>query len=116
MNNYKKLNVWSESHALTVRIYSATSNFPKNELYGLTSQIRRASMSIPCNIAEGSSRDSDRDFHRFLEIAHGSGLELEYLLLLSHDLGYFDKATYVELNGSIVSILKQLFFLRRSLK
>ncbi len=116
MNNYKKLKVWSESHALTVRIYSVSSNFPKNELYGLTSQVRRASMSIPCNIAEGSSRDSDRDFQRFIEIAHGSGLELEYQLLLSHDLGYLDKSTYDELNASIVVILKQLFFLRRSLK
>lgn len=116
MNNYKKLNVWCESHFLTLRIYKATASFPKTDMYGLSSQIRRASMSIPCNIAEGSSRDSDRDFQRFLEIAHGSGLELEYQLLLSHELGYLDKSTYDELNASIVIILKQLFFLRRSLK
>lgn len=116
MNNYKMLKVWSESHSLTLRIYKVTSSYPKSELYGLNSQIRRASMSMPCNMAEGSSRDSDRDFQRFLEIAGGSGLELEYQQLLSYDLGYIDKSTYDELNASIVIILKQLFFLRRSLK
>jgi len=115
MNNYKKLNVWIQSHQLTLVIYRVSIEFPKHELFGLTSQLRRASSSIPCNLAEGSSRDSRKDFARFVEIAHGSALEVEYIILLTFDLGYIDAQTYEQLIAEITSISKQLVALRRSI-
>lgn len=114
MHNYKKLDVWKQSHELTLSVYKNTLGFPSHELFGLTGQLRRATSSIPCNIVEGCSRDSKADFARFLEIAHGSTLEVEYLLLLTHDLGYSDDTVFEELNSKAVSISKQLFSLRRS--
>lgn len=115
MNNYKKLNVWMQSHQFTLAIYLVSIEFPKHELFGLTSQLRRACSSIPCNLAEGSSRDSRKDFARFVEIAHGSALEVEYLILLTFDLGYMDTQTYEQLIAEITSISKQLVALRRSI-
>lgn len=82
MRDFKKLNVWQKAHALTVHVYKATYDFPREELYGLTSQIRRASVSIPANIAEGCGRGSEADFCHFLQIAFGSASELEYHLFL----------------------------------
>jgi four helix bundle protein len=90
MRNFKELKVWEKSHKLTLMVYSATRKFPKEEIYGLTSQMRRSSASIPSNIAEGCGRQSVGDFLRFLQIAMGSASELEYQLLLSHDLGYLE--------------------------
>ena len=86
MKNFRELKVWEKAHLLTIDIYRITATFPKEEMYGLTSQIRRASSSIPANIAEGCGRGSDNDFRRFLQIAMGSASELEYHLLLAHDL------------------------------
>lgn len=108
MRDFKKLKVWSRSHDLTLRIYELTSEFPREEIYGLTSQIRRASASIPTNIAEGCGRDSSRDFARFLQIALGSVSETEYLTLLAHDLKYLDDDQYLELVDTIVSLKKML--------
>ena len=87
MQNFKSLKVWEKSHELTLAVYKATTNFPKDELYGLTSQIRRASASIPANIAEGCGRTGKAELARFLQVAMGSASELEYHLLLAHDLG-----------------------------
>jgi four helix bundle protein len=88
MKDFEQLRVWNESHRLTLILYRETRAFPREEVYGRTSQIRRAAVSIPANVAEGCGRRSDGEFTRFLQIARGSASELEYQLLLSHDLGF----------------------------
>jgi four helix bundle protein len=88
MKDFRKLDVWAKAHALTLAIYRVTAGFPTEERYGLTSQLRRAALSIPTNITEGCGRNTDAEFNRFLEIAMGSASETEYLLLLSFDLKY----------------------------
>jgi len=110
MSNFKKLDVWNDAHALVLDIYRATGAFPRAEQFGLTSQIRRAAISIPANLAEGSGRDTQRDFARFTSIALGSADELEYLLILAHDLGYLDDKT---LSKRAQSIARQLVRLRQ---
>jgi four helix bundle protein len=91
MRDYKKFLVWEKSHQLTLDIYKVLPTFPKEEIYGLTSQIKRSSMSIPTNIAEGCGRNSDKDFCRFLYIAFGSANELEYQIFLSIELSFLEK-------------------------
>jgi four helix bundle protein len=86
VKDFKDLRVWAKAHSLTIDIYRATREFPKEELFGLTSQMRRCASSIGANIAEGSGRKSDAELTRFLHIARGSAAELEYHLLLAHDL------------------------------
>jgi four helix bundle protein len=88
MKDFRSLKVWEKAHLLTLKIYKVTEKFPREELYGLTSQIRRACVSIPTNIAEGCVRSSDADFSRFLYIALGSTSELEYLMMLAMDLNF----------------------------
>ena len=90
MQDLKKLSVWQKSHQLNMAVYRATEIFPKDEKYGLVTQMRRASFPIPANIAEGCGRNTRGDMVRFLDIAMGSGSELEYYLLMSHELGYLD--------------------------
>lgn len=85
MQDFKQLKVWEKSHLLALAIYQATHTFPSSEQYGLTNQLRRATVSIPSNLAEGSGRGSDADFGRFVQIAIGSASEVEYQLLLAHD-------------------------------
>ena len=108
MRNYKNYEVWKRSHELTLLVYRLTKTFPSSELYGLTSQLRRASSSVPTNIAEGSGRDSDKDFRRFLVIAHGSATEVEYLLFLCKDLNYVEESAFDELNSLITPLRKML--------
>ena len=88
MKDFRTLTVWQEAHQLTLSIYRVTKNFPKDELYGLTSQMRRCSASIAANIAEGCGRRGNAEFARFLQIASGSASELDYHLLLARDLGF----------------------------
>ena len=88
MQDYRKIKVWQRSYYLVLKVYKLTETFPKHELYALTSQIRRAAVSIPSNIAEGSAKDSDADFARFLEIALGSAFEMECQLMIANDLDY----------------------------
>lgn len=83
MKNFKELLIWQRSHQLVLEIYIITKSFPKDELFGLTSQMRRSSASIPTNIAEGCGRNSDAEMNRFLIIAQGSAAELEYQIILS---------------------------------
>jgi four helix bundle protein len=90
MKDFRNLQVWEKSHMLTLSNYDATRPFPREELFGLSSQIRRAAASIPTNIAEGCGRSSDPDFARFLQIAFGSACEVEYHLILARDLRYVD--------------------------
>ncbi|HYU46360.1 MAG TPA: four helix bundle protein [Terriglobales bacterium] len=108
MRDFRELKVWHKAHALTLNVYRATKLFPKEELYGLTSQIRRAAASIGANIAEGSGKSSRADFGRSLQIALGSASELEYHLLLSRDLGYVVPEIYQQLSEQVVETKKML--------
>ncbi|MDP1677631.1 MAG: four helix bundle protein [Bacteroidota bacterium] len=98
MQNLKNLLVWQKAHLLVKEVYVVSNDFPKEELYGITSQLRRAAVSIPTNIAEGSGRGSDADFKRFLQIAFGSTSEVEYLIFLSKELQFISElqATSIE--------------------
>lgn len=115
MRDFKKYDIWDLSHKLTLEIYRITSVFPKEELYGLTSQIRRASMSIPTNISEGCGRSSDKEFNQFLNIALGSALETEYLLILSKDLGYIQEDVFLNLESKINIIKSKIYNLKSKL-
>src|SRR5216684_8870852 len=94
VQNFRNLKVWERAHALTLDVYHSSKSFPREEMYGLTSQMRRASASIGANIAEGSCRRGDIDFARFLQIAAGSASELEYHLLLARDLKLLQTLEY----------------------
>ena len=98
MRDYKKYDIWKLSHFLTLEIYKITEGFPKEEVFGLTSQIRRASSSVVINIVEGCGRGRDEDFKRFLRNASGSAFEVEYILLLSKDLNYISEEKFLELS------------------
>jgi four helix bundle protein len=108
MQDFKSLKVWQVAHHLTLRIYSITRKFPREEQFGLTSQIRRCASSIPANIAEGCGRDSKRDFARFLDISGGSANELEYHLLLVRDLNMIETTEYDELVAQLIEVRKML--------
>jgi four helix bundle protein len=99
MQDFRDLKVWQRAHQLVLRLYKATATFPDAERFGLISQIRRAAVSIPANIAEGSRRGTDADFARFLRIAIGSASEVDYFVLLARDLRYLAAQEYESLNG-----------------
>ncbi|MFZ3213414.1 MAG: four helix bundle protein [Terriglobales bacterium] len=115
MKDFKDLRVWQKSHALTLAIYRMTQRFPKEEMYGLTSQIRRAAVSIAANIAEGCGRRSDREFRRFLQIARGSASELEYHLLLARDLRFQSAQEYTSVQAAVAEVQRMLTALVKSL-
>lgn len=115
MRDFKKYDIWEISHKFTLQIYGLTNNFPSHETYGLTSQLRRASASIPTNISEGCGRDSDAEFSRFLTIAVGSASKVEYLILLSKDLNYIDFKTYERLNEDINTVKRKIYTLKQKL-
>ena len=100
--------MWEKAHRLTLNAYEASANFPREGLNGLTSQIRRACVSAPTNIAEGCGRSSDTDFTRFLQISMGSAREVEYLLLLGRDLDLLVHEKCEELNSVVVEIKRML--------
>jgi four helix bundle protein len=108
MKDFRTLTVWQKAHALTLAIYVATRAFPREELYGLTSQLRRGSTSIPSNIAEGCGRGTDLDFARCLQIAMGSASEVEYQLLLARDLALLDEAAYQRLSNACTEVKRML--------
>jgi len=116
MRDFKKYTIWTLSHSFTLEVYSLTKNFPKEDIYGLTSQIRRASSSIPTNISEGCGRDSDAEFNRFLTIALGSASESEYLLILSKELNYIDTSSFEKLISDINIIKQKIYSLKQKLK
>jgi four helix bundle protein len=116
MKDFRKLKVWEKAHNLTLSVYQLTAEFPKEEMYGLTSQIRRSCASIPTNIAEGCGRDGDAEFGRFVQIAMGSASETEYHLLLALDLGYIEEGTYQKINDDLVDIKQLLSGLIKTLK
>jgi len=116
MRDFKKIQVWKKAHELTLRLYKVTATFPKEELYGLTSQIRRASASIPANIAEGCGRDTQAELAHSIHIASGSASELEYHLLLAHDLGYIDVETYPDLEKTVIEIKRMLYGFEKTVR
>jgi four helix bundle protein len=108
MQDFKKLDVWKKPHTFAVEIYKTTATFPKNELYGLTSQTRRASISIPTNIAEGCGRGGGAELSHFLKIALGSASESEYLLLLASELNYLNLRDYGKFDVKVTEIKRML--------
>jgi four helix bundle protein len=108
MKDFKELRVWTKAHALTLEVYGLTRKFPKEELYGLSSQMRRSASSIGANIVEGSGRRSDGEFTRFLQIARGSASELEYHLLLSRDLQLVQLCDYQKLESDLLEVQRML--------
>src|SRR5579872_656669 len=97
MGDFRKLDVWRKAHELTLAVYQATSSFPREELYGLTRQLRRAAASVAANLSEGSGRNGNAEFARFCAIARGSATEVEYHLLMAHDLKFLKPGPYKEL-------------------
>ena len=116
MKDFRSLDVWKKSHELVLAIYRVTAAFPKRELYGLTSQIRRAASSIPANIAEGCGRTGDAELARFLRIAMGSASELEYHLLLAHDLDLLGDSDHKKLTNSTTEVKRMLTGLIKALR
>ncbi|HTS71595.1 MAG TPA: four helix bundle protein [Terriglobia bacterium] len=112
MQHFKNLTVWQRSHQLVLDVYQLTLSFPSDERFGLTSQLRRSAASVPTNIAEGSKRQGQQDFARFLNIAEGSLSETEYLVMLSSDLGYIPGKECQRLLGEISEIARMLHSLR----
>jgi four helix bundle protein len=115
MNDFKQLIVWQKAHANAIMVYNLTKLFPKDEQYGLTSQLRRAAVSVPANIAEGCGKFSRKDFAKFLQISLGSAQETEYLSLLSFELGYVEDTHYNEssalmneVKAMLISLIKKL--------
>ena len=108
MRDFHKLKVWERAHQITLEVYLLTKGFPKDELYGLTNQMRRSASSIPTNIAEGCGRASQVEFLRYLHIAMGSSSELEYQLILSHDLHYLDDNLYQEFSSELNEVRRML--------
>lgn len=108
MGNFRNLEVWQRAHWLTVSVYHATRSLPKHELYGLTSQMRRASSSISANIAEGCGRNGDRELVRFLRIALGSANELEYHIMLARDLGFLTSPACAQLHADVTVVKRML--------
>lgn len=108
MKDFRELKVWRKAHQLALAVYKATATFPREELYGLTSQIRRASVSISSNIAEGCGRGGDAELARFFQIAMGSASELEYHLLLAHDLSLLSGNVYEQLANDVTKVKRML--------
>ena len=116
MQSFRNLRVWEKAHQLTLEVYTASKTFPRDEMFGLTSQMRRASSSIGMNIAEGCCRKGDVEMARFLQIAMGSASELEYQILLVHDLNYLCDQGYESLTMQVVEIKKMLSSLMQKVK
>ena len=115
-HNYKELQFWKRSKKLCVSIYQSTSNFPQEEKFGITNQIRRSAVSIPSNIAEGSSRSSIKDFRRFIEIAMGSAYELETQLSIANEIGYISDNSSKALLSELLSVIQMMSKFKSSLK
>ncbi|MGY3052801.1 four helix bundle protein [Pedobacter sp. UYEF25] len=111
MQNFKELKVWEKAHRITLSIYRESAKFPKEEMYSLTNQLRRAASSIPANIAEGCGKNSQADLANFLNISLGSANETEYFLILSKDLKYLSEDTFTLLSDNINEVKAMLISL-----
>jgi four helix bundle protein len=116
MQSFRNLKVWEKAHVLTLDVYKSSKNFPRDEQYGLTSQMRRSSASIGANIAEGCCRKGDTELGRFLQIAMGSASELEYHLLLARDLDVMESLDYQRLSSEVIQVKKMLASLIHKLR
>jgi four helix bundle protein len=116
VKDFRELKVWQKAHQLTLAVYRITAAFPREELYGLTSQLRRASSSIAANLAEGCGRNGDMEFARFCSMAMGSASELEYHLLLAKDLKLLKPADHQELDQRATELKRMLTALMQKLK
>jgi four helix bundle protein len=116
LKNYKELNVWQKSYKLCLDVYRITAGFPKEEKFGLTSQVRRSAVSVPSNIAEGYGRKTTADYVRYLYIAYGSNCELETQMMLSRDLDYIDNAAIKESIEKINEVERMVKALIKSLE
>jgi four helix bundle protein len=116
MREYKKLIIWQDAHRLTLNIYSITNEFPKHELFGITNQLRRSSSSIAANIAEGCSKNSNKDFKHSLSISIGSLNETEYFILLSFDLKYISETQYELITKLIEKLKAQLITFNKKIE
>ena len=108
MRDFRRLKVWEKAHELSLAVYKATATFPQQELFGLTSQLRRGAVSIPANIAEGCGRSGEPELARFLRIALGSASELEYHIILSTDLCYLNKSVSQHLSKQVTDVKRML--------
>jgi four helix bundle protein len=108
VRDFRSIKVWEKAHQLTLAVYAGTKGFPREETYGLTSQMRRSAGSIPTNIAEGCGRSGDTELARYCQIAFGSATELEYQLFLSRDLGYLDESSYEPLRDATIDVKRML--------
>ena len=115
MHNFKELIVWQKSRHLVKDIYTLTQKFPADESFGLTQQIRRAAISIPSNIAEGSGRRTDNDFSHFIDIANGSAFEVETQLYLSLDLEYISQSEFEEVVAKLTDVERLIYNFKKSL-
>ncbi|GAA4945923.1 four helix bundle protein [Algibacter agarivorans] len=116
MHRFKELEIWKRSRLFCSKIYSITSNFPDSEKFGITNQLRRASVSIPSNIAEDSSRSSNKDFSRFLQITLGSTYEIETQLLISNDLNFITNSELENTISELQEIIKMISKFKSTLK
>lgn len=116
MQSFRNLRVWEKSHRLTLDVYACSKALPRDEIYGLTSQMRRSAASIGMNIAEGCCRKGDVEMGRFLQMAIGSASELEYQLLLAYDLKYLQNPTYDALTSQVIEVKKMLSSLMRTVR
>ena len=116
MKDFRDLNVWRKAHLLVLASYRSTGGFPKQEVYGMTSQIRRCAASIAANIAEGCGKRGNGEFQRYLNIAAGSASELEYHFLLAHDLNFLDDTNYRPLHSAVVEVKRMLASLMRKVE
>lgn len=116
MQDFRNLKVWQHAHELALAVYAATSKMPQEERFGLTSQIRRCAVSIASNIVEGSSRGSDADFARFLQIAIGFASELEYQLLLARDLSMITEQSCSDISAKVVDVRRMLIAFNNRLR
>lgn len=115
MQDFRKLEVWRRSHELTLKVYESTRSFPSDEKFGLTNQLRRAATSVESNLAEESSRGSDADFRRFVQMAIGSASEVECQLLLAGDLGFLSAANHSRLEANLQQTRRMLIRLSQKL-
>jgi len=115
MHNFKELKIWQRSIDMAEDIYNLLVDYPDFEKFGLTSQMRRSAVSIPSNIAEGSGRDSNKDFRRFLAISLSSAFELETQLILSNNIGFISESAYKEISAKLQELQKMIYGFRKSL-
>jgi len=115
MHNFKELNIWKRSVDLAVKVYQLVQDFPKEEKFGLTSQITRCAVSIGSNIAEGAGRNTDKDFNNFLGIALGSSFELETQLIIATKIGIIDDEKFKSISSEILQVQKMINGFKRKL-